>query len=71
MSIVGGFMLLFLVFYLIALLFDLRDYKTKKYQMLENYDYLQFYFNKYHKQGFYEKLNFFWFYIYLIKVKFF
>lgn len=63
-------MVLFLVIYLIAVIFDTIDSISLKYQMLERYDFLQFYMNNYHKQRFGEKLSFFWLYIYLLKVKY-
>ena len=62
-------MLLFLINYVIAIVFDSIDYKSKKYQMLENYDYLQFYMNKYHEQGFEDRIRFFGLYFYLVKVE--
>ena len=37
--------------------------------MLENYDYLQFYMNKYHEQGFEDRIRFFGLYFYLVKVE--
>lgn len=69
MGIVGGFIALFIFTNIIAVIYDSIDYSSMKYQMLEDYDYLQFYLNKYHSQGFDKGLNFFWLYIYMVKVK--
>jgi hypothetical protein len=62
-------MLLFIVVFLFGILFDAMDSKDLKYQMLENYDFMQFYLNKYHKQKFEKDINLFWLFIYLVKVK--
>jgi len=60
---------MFAINYSLAIVYDEIDQKSLKYQILDNYDFMQFYLNKYHIYGFEKGLNFFWLFVYLVKVK--
>ena len=62
-------MTLFIFVFLFGVIFDIMDSKDLKYQMLENYDFMQFYMNKYHKQKFEKEFSTFSLFIYLVKVR--
>jgi hypothetical protein len=68
-GIVGAFMLFFLILVIIADIYDYIDQKSKKYQILDNYDFMQFYLNKYHNKNYETNISTFELFLYLIKVK--
>jgi hypothetical protein len=68
MLIVGTFILIFFVIYVFAIVLDNNDFRILRYQLLKDFDFLQFYMNKYQKEGFRYRIKFFDLYFFLVKV---